>query len=248
MKQVHTHYDNLKVARDAPREVILAAYKTLSHIYHPDGKPESARILALINKAYEVLSDPAKRREHDLWIAQMEGVVADDDHTSEKNDSFTHQTASPSGSSVLLRLFQPLLKLIKFLAIWLAGGAVVVISAGWLVSTVVNLFGEKSSPPPEPTPHYRAEPKRLIMPEYFRPVSAPNGQPWPASAGYVPGYQRLHADGLSTVRIDNSQNDSDVVRPEGAFYQWREVPPRELSIVLVADERFGRAIGRTEAS
>ena len=38
------------------------------------------------------------------------------------------------------------------------------------------------------------------------------------------------------------------VRPEGAFHQWREVPPGELSIVLVADERLGRAIGRTEAS
>jgi hypothetical protein len=30
------------------------------------------------------------------------------------------------------------------------------------------------------------------------------------------------------------------VRPDGAFHQWREVPPRELSIALVADERFGR--------
>ena len=38
------------------------------------------------------------------------------------------------------------------------------------------------------------------------------------------------------------------VRPEGAFDQWREVPPRELSIDLVADERFGRATGRIEAS
>lgn len=29
-------------------------------------------------------------------------------------------------------------------------------------------------------------------------------------AGYVKGYQRLHADGLSTVTVDNSRNDSDV--------------------------------------
>jgi len=39
-----------------------------------------------------------------------------------------------------------------------------------------------------------------------------------------------------------------MVRPDGAYYQWRKDPPRELSIDLVADERFGRAIGRTEAS
>jgi hypothetical protein len=39
-----------------------------------------------------------------------------------------------------------------------------------------------------------------------------------------------------------------VVRPEGAFHQWREDPPGELSIALVADERFGRVTGWIEAS
>jgi hypothetical protein len=39
-----------------------------------------------------------------------------------------------------------------------------------------------------------------------------------------------------------------VVRPEGAGYQWRKVPPGELSIVPVADERLGRVTGRAEAS
>ena len=38
------------------------------------------------------------------------------------------------------------------------------------------------------------------------------------------------------------------VRPEGAFHQWREDPPRELSIALVADERFGWVTNRIEAS
>jgi hypothetical protein len=28
------------------------------------------------------------------------------------------------------------------------------------------------------------------------------------------------------------------VRPEGANHQWRKIPPRELSIDLVADERL----------
>jgi hypothetical protein len=41
---------------------------------------------------------------------------------------------------------------------------------------------------------------------------------------------------------------SFAVRPEGAFHQWREVPPRELSIALVADERFGWVTGQIEAS
>jgi hypothetical protein len=38
------------------------------------------------------------------------------------------------------------------------------------------------------------------------------------------------------------------VRPEGADHQWRRIPPRELSIDLVADERFGRVTGRIGAS
>jgi hypothetical protein len=38
------------------------------------------------------------------------------------------------------------------------------------------------------------------------------------------------------------------VRPEGANYQWRRIPPRELSIVLVADERLGRVTGWAGAS
>src|SRR5262249_44344597 len=38
------------------------------------------------------------------------------------------------------------------------------------------------------------------------------------------------------------------VRLVGACYQRRRIPPRELSIDLVADERLGRATGRAEAS
>jgi len=75
MPRVHTHYDNLKVARNAPPEVIRAAYRSLSKKYHPDHNPndqEAIRIIQLINAAYEVLSNPARREHHDRWIARME--------------------------------------------------------------------------------------------------------------------------------------------------------------------------------
>jgi DnaJ-class molecular chaperone len=77
MARIHTHYDNLKVARDAPPEVIRAAYKTLSQKYHPDRNGDSVdaiRVIQLINSAYAVLSDPDKRREHDDWIARTEAL------------------------------------------------------------------------------------------------------------------------------------------------------------------------------
>ena len=35
-------------------------------------------------------------------------------------------------------------------------------------------------------------------------------------------------------------NPFQTVRPEGADHQWRKMPPRELSVDLVADERGGR--------
>lgn len=77
MARIHTHYDNLKVARNAPPEVIRAAYKTLSQKYHPDrnpNNPDAVRIIKIINTAYEVLSDPAKRQEHDEWIEREEAL------------------------------------------------------------------------------------------------------------------------------------------------------------------------------
>jgi DnaJ-class molecular chaperone len=75
MKQIHTHYDNLKVARDAPPEVIRAAYKSLSHKFHPDrhsGSAKATQTFQMIQAAYEVLSEPDLRRKHDAWIARAE--------------------------------------------------------------------------------------------------------------------------------------------------------------------------------
>ncbi|WP_296944987.1 J domain-containing protein [uncultured Massilia sp.] len=78
MAKIHTHYDNLKVSRHAPQEVIRAAYKALSQKYHPDknqGDERAARIMAIVNTAYNILSDPVRRKEHDEWIASEEWEV-----------------------------------------------------------------------------------------------------------------------------------------------------------------------------
>jgi DnaJ-class molecular chaperone len=78
MSQFQTHYDNLKVARNAPPEVIRAAYKSLSQKFHPDhhqGNDDSTRAFQLIGAAYNVLSDPELRQQHDLWIDQTEAQL-----------------------------------------------------------------------------------------------------------------------------------------------------------------------------
>jgi hypothetical protein len=72
---LHTHYDTLKVARDAPPEVVRAAYRALTLKYHPDrhaSNADATQAMALLNSAYDVLSDPQKRREYDEWIKYVE--------------------------------------------------------------------------------------------------------------------------------------------------------------------------------
>ena len=73
---MRTHYDNLQVARNASPGVIKNAYRALVQQWHPDKHPddpeESSRKLKIINEAYEILSDPVRRKEHDKWIAEQE--------------------------------------------------------------------------------------------------------------------------------------------------------------------------------
>ena len=52
----------------------------------------------------------------------------------------------------------------------------------------------------------------------------------------------LKADTRNPLRSHffNSLSHKRTVRPEGAEHQWRKMPPRELSVDLLADERGGR--------
>ncbi len=76
MLKIKTHYDSLNVSRNAPANVIKAAYKALCQNYHPDkyagGADEALRIIKTINAAYTVLSDPVKKAEYDRWLHKQE--------------------------------------------------------------------------------------------------------------------------------------------------------------------------------
>ncbi len=95
MATIRTHYDNLKVSRDAPPEVIRAAYRTLSQKYHPDRNtsPDAERVMRLLNQAYAVLSDPHRRTEHDEWIDAQSQVV--DEQPTPEQDGF-ERNADPT--------------------------------------------------------------------------------------------------------------------------------------------------------
>lgn len=74
MPRIRTHYDNLKVARDAPVEVIEAAHRALLQKYRSEkvSSTDSVRIVGLINEAHKILSDPERRAQHDEWIRHAE--------------------------------------------------------------------------------------------------------------------------------------------------------------------------------
>lgn len=109
---VHSHYENLQVSRTASDEVIKGAYRYLSQKWHPDKQPsekrsEAERIMKLVNDAYAVLSDPARRREHDEWIvaeeAREQAAAATGGSTSGPGSGSPNPTEPEAGLSAQAR-------------------------------------------------------------------------------------------------------------------------------------------------
>ena len=88
-------YEVLGVAPSAPDEAIKTAYRKAARLYHSDRNPDSnaAARFRDIQSAYELLADPARRRDYDLlrqrnliddpqqeatflWNAYIEKVIA----------------------------------------------------------------------------------------------------------------------------------------------------------------------------
>src|SRR5215475_8752906 len=66
--QYKDYYESLGVARTASDAEIKKAFRKLAREYHPDvakDKKKAEEKFKEINEAYEVLSDPAKRRKYD---------------------------------------------------------------------------------------------------------------------------------------------------------------------------------------
>jgi curved DNA-binding protein CbpA len=72
---VATPYEVLEVHPRASTEVIRAAYRALVQRCHPDraADPAAGERMSLINRAYELLSDPLRRARYDRQAA-IEGM------------------------------------------------------------------------------------------------------------------------------------------------------------------------------
>lgn len=220
---IRAHYDNLKVSRSAPPEVITAAYRALSKRLHPDmhpGDPRAERVMRIVNASYEVLSDPIKRKAHDDWI-----------HWKEEAE-VGNVSATPPVSLSSTRIADKILVFSNFRNHLFRFG---------MLYLVVGLFAwamvyDDKPPAPSGLPEYVAEPSQDVAegsPEtlaYAKPASAPNGSAWPQNAGYIKGYPISRADGLSKLTIDNTTNSEDMFVKLISLEANRTVPIRHAYI------------------
>ena len=66
-----SYYAVLRVPEDADSTSIRHAYKTLVRRFHPDaGIGSSAQKFREVTEAYDVLSDPQRRQDHDVDLAR----------------------------------------------------------------------------------------------------------------------------------------------------------------------------------
>ena len=93
------YYELLGVTRNAPPEVIRAAYKALAQKYHPDKNPgdaEASRVMADLNKAAETLLDPERRQAYDeRWFGAKATAAPESQGPQEPPESKATQAAAP---------------------------------------------------------------------------------------------------------------------------------------------------------
>src|SRR2546429_2661376 len=69
VKPNHDHYETLQLSPNAEQLVITKIYRLLAAYYHPDNKQtgDEEKFKSVL-KAYEVLSDPAKRSRYNIEL------------------------------------------------------------------------------------------------------------------------------------------------------------------------------------
>lgn len=61
------YYDTLGVSKNASKEEIKKAFRTLAHKYHPDKKGGDEKKFKEVSEAYSILGDDKKRAEYDTY-------------------------------------------------------------------------------------------------------------------------------------------------------------------------------------
>ena len=245
---MRTHYDNLQIPRDADEQTIRQAYRRLSKQYHPDLNPseDASRIMQLINRAYEVLSDPKQRAEHDRWIQQQEAPriqitqqpqptarpqrqpeseftsFCEAKTASQPNPTAPAQSPNPNAKQSNKKLWQPIFiiaccvlvalffwQLNHYLKAQAAEEAEAVQPETASIAVANATQPETATPETAPTPDAAAN--QATPSAYVRPTTAPNGESFPSTSGYVKNYPFTRSTTKQlTIFVDNIRNTSDV--------------------------------------
>jgi hypothetical protein len=101
----------------------------------------------------------------------------------------------------------------QILNVYLADALLLGLLAGGC-SMLDNDKSQYSSTPDSPTSlaadQTESSPTPLPLPSYVRPKTADNGQPFPATSGYIKKYPKKATNGYSSITIKNNENDFDV--------------------------------------
>jgi curved DNA-binding protein CbpA len=98
---LYDYYKILEIARDASLEDIKRAYRNKAKLIHPDvnNSPKANEVFAVVNEAYEILTDERKRYLHDIKLNYADANKANAERkkqyygSSVKNDSYTNTTS-----------------------------------------------------------------------------------------------------------------------------------------------------------
>lgn len=214
MSNIPNHYETLNVAVDASQEQIKASYLKLYKLFHPDLNPdmqEGMLMISELNKAYEVLKDPATRQNYDLqFITAMKRKLNRQAPVAPVVESIPEIPALPSLPEIPRRETpvsmpraayvpeKPSNNMLKIAAI----SAIAIMGA---------LFSQMSAPSKTSSRLGMIDLQEVIgASKYVRPVTAPNGVAFPESTAYITGYDVKNNDGTSSLMIDNMKNDHDV--------------------------------------
>jgi DnaJ-class molecular chaperone len=98
------YYKILEIEQGADLSTIKKAYKKKAFKVHPDRNPDPAvrQEYTLIQEAYDVLSDPAKRKEHDLMLNPRRNIFEEDQYTVNVNDLFRAKEYARSANNNIL--------------------------------------------------------------------------------------------------------------------------------------------------
>ena len=226
MPKVHSHYENLKVARDASADEIRVAYRALTRKHHPDRNPDNAdaqRVMSVVNVAYGVLSDPVKRSEHDRWIAQAEAGRVEPPAPRPVRGKPTmhtptaHYQAAPTETERVaaqrarqVRLERRVRRTATHVVRHRVSYGVAGIVGLCLVAAGISTLLEPGLVSPTAGAAAAGTQPVAAIAGYVRAEAAPNGKPWPTRSAYVEGYPQMNNGGLSEVMVDNTQNDTDM--------------------------------------